>query len=158
MARAKRSSLKQIAEFRLYCRNNEEAIPHFHSVLNLTDVVFTSLDIEGRRTTSNSRIGKFWVSILDTRQLVEKSELVSSRHICTRYRGKSTIYLIAGLPLIFSLSLYHAFIYSPSYYVHLLDPSFVEGTTGAKSSVTSEQTVEVGKKDFDAPHMTILYL
>ena len=66
MVRAKRNSLKQTADSRPYCRNNEEAMPHFHSVLNRTDVVFMSLDIEGRRSTGNSIIDEIGVSILDT--------------------------------------------------------------------------------------------
>jgi hypothetical protein len=83
---------QKTADSRLYCRNNEEAIPHFHSVLNLTDVVFMSFDIEGRRTTGNSRIDEIGVSIFDTRQLVEKSELISSQQICTRHRVKSFLF------------------------------------------------------------------
>ncbi|KAH8592008.1 hypothetical protein B0O99DRAFT_674833 [Bisporella sp. PMI_857] len=49
----------------------------------LIDVVFMSLDIEGRNVAGNSRIGEIGVSIFDTRQLEEKSELISSRHSCT---------------------------------------------------------------------------
>ena len=92
MGRARRSSLKRTADSRLYWRNNEEAIPHFHSLLNLTDVVFISLDIEGRCTIGNSRLDEIGVAILDTRRLVERSELISSRHICTRYRGENFLF------------------------------------------------------------------
>ena len=51
-----------------------------------------SLDIEGGHTVDNSRIEEIGVSLLDTRQLVEKSELISSRHICTWYGDKSFLF------------------------------------------------------------------
>ncbi len=88
MARAKRSSLKQTAESRIYWRNDKEAISHFHSLLNQRDVIFISFHLEGRGDIGNSRIDEIGISILDTRQLKEKPVLLSSRHICTRYRGK----------------------------------------------------------------------
>ncbi len=92
MARAKRSSFKQTADTRLYCRTANDAIPHLHSLLNQKDLIFISLDIEGRRTVGNSRIDEIGIAILDTRHLGANPELIISRHICTRYRDTSFLF------------------------------------------------------------------